>query len=97
MTAVRNGLMALVLIGGLVGPGPAALAAEEPNERERAEELARQAMEQLMQAIEMFLQSIPQYEMPEVNEHGDIIIRRKRPSERRPAEPEEPELDSTRT
>ncbi|MFQ5776258.1 MAG: hypothetical protein ACE5GS_17205, partial [Kiloniellaceae bacterium] len=63
--------------------------------RERAEKMAREAMEQLLNALEMFLESIPQYEMPEVNEHGDIIIRRKRKPDR--VEPDEPELDSTRT
>lgn len=68
-------------------------------ERERAEKLAQEAMEKLVRAIELFLNSIPQYEMPEVTEDGDIIIRRKR----RPADPDEaprpadPQFDETST
>lgn len=68
-------------------------------ERDRAEKMAQEAMEKLVRAIELFLNSIPQYEMPEVNENGDIIIRRKRhpdEPETRP-EPREPEFDETST
>jgi hypothetical protein len=39
------------------------------------------------------IESIPQYELPEVNEDGDIIIRRKRRKERET--PGEPEVDET--
>jgi len=68
-------------------------------ERERAEKLAQEAMEKLVRAIELFLNSIPQYEMPEVTEDGDIIIRRKRrPDEPKSAPmPREPEFDETST
>ena len=46
-----------------------------------------------MRSLEAFVEGIPQYEMPEITEEGDIIIRRKRPDER-PAE-QEPEFDKT--
>jgi len=83
---------------------PAAAGAQDQTppgeaERQRAERLAQEAMEKLVRAIELFLNSVPQYEMPEVNENGDIIIRRKR----RPLEPEgrpapvEPDFDETST
>lgn len=77
--------------------GPAIAQDQEPSDRERAEELAREGMERIMRALEMIMESIPQYELPEVNEHGDIIIRRKRPSEKEePAKPdEEPETTDT--
>ncbi len=74
-------------------PGPALAGA--PNERERAGEMAKEAIEQLMRALELMIESIPQYELPEVNEDGDIIIRRKRRKEREP--PGEPEVEETTT
>ncbi len=45
--------------------------------QERAEKALREGIEGVMQAMELLLGSIPQYEMPEVLENGDIIIRRK--------------------
>lgn len=80
------------------GPGP--VRADTPGERERAEEMAREAIEKLMRALELMIESIPQYEMPEINEDGDIIIRRKRrppPDESdEPDKPSEPEVEETR-
>ncbi len=43
-----------------------------------ARELARESIEKLLRAMELMLDSIPQYEAPEITEEGDIIIRRKR-------------------
>ena len=93
MTSMFLGLAFAALVAG---SGP--LRADEPSERERAEEMARNAIERLMRALEMMIESIPQYEMPEINENGDIIIRRKRPGrDRPPRSPERPEIDQTTT
>ena len=94
MRTLRRSGIAACLAVALAAPG-LALAADPPSERERAEELAREALARMMRSLELLIESIPQYEMPEINEDGDIIIRRKR----RPAPdaPEEPELDSTKT
>lgn len=92
---IMAALIAGSLAGGLVQPH-ATLAAEEENPRDKAERMARDAMDQLLRAIELLIQSIPQYEMPEVLDNGDIIIRRKRPDpEETP--PPEPEFDETTT
>ena len=72
-----------------------ASAADPPSEREQAEEMAREAIQRMMRALELLIESIPQYEMPELTEDGDIIIRRKR--QPAPGKPDEPELDSTKT
>jgi hypothetical protein len=82
--------VALLLILG----APQARAAEE----ETPSELAREGMERMLRAIELMIEMIPQYEMPEVLENGDIIIRRKQssPDTEEPPEDEE-ELDQTRT
>jgi len=78
---------ALAACVALAGPLPA-VAAEE----ETPSELAREGMERMLRAIELMIEMIPQYEMPEVLENGDIIIRRKNPSP-----DEEEDVDETRT
>jgi hypothetical protein len=72
-------------------PGGPALAAGE----EEPGELAREGMERMLRAIELMIEMIPQYELPEVLENGDIIIRRKNPPANE--DEEEPEVDETRT
>ena len=81
--------LSLALVTGAAGPALAGA----PSDRERAEEMAREAIEQLLRALELMIESIPQYELPEVNEDGDIIIRRKRRKEREA--PGEPEVEET--
>ena len=99
MPSHRHAILAAAVAVGLALAGPrAGIAQTVPESREQAEEMAREAMEQLMHALEMFIQSIPQYEMPELNEHGDIIIRRKRWPDGEPdVAPADPEVDSTKT
>ncbi len=59
-----------------------------PDPRERAEEAFRDGARIIMRALQLFLESVPQYEAPEVLDNGDIIIRRKqrnpRPEEKKP-------------
>ncbi len=62
----------------------------------QAEDMAREAIEQLMRALELMIDSIPQYELPEIEENGDIIIRRKRRTPRpEPDQPGVPEVEET--
>ena len=77
-----------------LGPVPTAGASEEG---ETPQELAREGMERMLRAIELMIEMVPQYEMPEVNENGDIIIRRKNPPPRREDNSDEREVDETRT
>ena len=90
-------IFVICLSAVLVGAGvPPTLRAAEDDGRGRAEDMARAAIEQLMRALELMIDSIPQYEMPEINEHGDIIIRRKRHEPREvPGDPGAPELEKT--
>lgn len=86
--------------------GPAAAQGEAPEDEYPGEEgeespgeLAGEAMRRLMQALDLLIGSIPQYEAPYVNENGDIIIRRKR-AEDLPTprdKPAPPDVDSTTT
>jgi hypothetical protein len=65
-------ILALALLGALAVPASA-------QQKETPSDLATEAMSKMVRALELLIQSIPQYEQPEVNENGDIIIRRKRP------------------
>ncbi len=95
MTIVRSGFLVVLLASALISAAPAASsAASHAPEREQAEQMALEAMEQLMRALELFIQSIPQYEAPEITDDGDIIIRRKRRQEQKT--PSQPELDDTK-
>lgn len=59
-----------------------------PDPREKAEKAFRDGARIIMRALQLFLESVPQYAAPEVLDNGDIIIRRKRrnprPEEKKP-------------
>ena len=55
-----------------------------PNAQERAEQALKEGIARIMRALELLIDSVPQYEAPEVLDNGDIIIRRKHP---KPPEP----------
>jgi hypothetical protein len=76
------GLIAIVSLTAL----PAIAAPQDPKDPQT---LASDGIQSLLQAMELMLLAIPQFEAPFVNENGDIIIRRKNPSKQRndPAQP----------
>ena len=94
---MKNWLAAFGLSVALILATPTifSAAAEEPSESENPSELAREGVERLMRALEALIDSIPQYEMPEINEYGDIIIRRKRQAA--PDERDDETIDQTQT
>ncbi len=94
---MRRALLVPVLALSLAG-APALAQDHTPTmpEGDSASELARQAVEDLMRALGLMLRSIPQYEMPYVNERGDIIIRRKNPPAERAPEGDA-DIDETKT
>ena len=72
---LRRSIVALPVLLGLALPAAAA----ETEKKETPSELMTDAMSQMIRALELFIQAIPQYEKPEITEEGDIIIRRKHP------------------
>lgn len=74
---MKNQIAATALAAVLLACAPAR-AADEPA-RQDPQALVTEGMQSLMQAMEMLLLSIPQFEAPVMNENGDIIIRRKNP------------------
>ena len=53
----------------------------------QAEALAREALEKMLLSVDTLVRSLPRYEMPEMAENGDIIIRRKPPEPPRRRDP----------
>jgi len=89
-------LPALLLGLGLVLTPPAAQAQENAPgtaPQNSPGEMAREGLEQMLRALRLLVERIPQYELPEVLDNGDIIIRRKHPEPKS----EEPEFDETAT
>lgn len=81
-------LLAALLVG-VPTEAPAHEPSTEPPSTRGAEELAREAVRNLLEAFEMLLESVPQYEAPEINEDGDIIIRRRYPEGDRTPRPDD--------
>ncbi len=75
---LRRPILAATVLAALAWP---AAAQDKQAPGETPGELATDAMSKMVRALELMIQSIPQYEKPEVNENGDIIIRRKRPND----------------
>ena len=74
---MRSFMTATVL--ALLLAAPIDVQAQERDEADRSPgALAAEGLETLFQALDLFIQSIPQYEPPELTEEGDIILRRKR-------------------
>ncbi len=93
---LKSRVPAVLLGAALVLAAPAVQADEaQPGEspKDSPGEMAREGLEQMMRALRLLVESIPQYELPEVLENGDIIIRRKHPK----PESQEPEFDETAT
>lgn len=54
---------------------------ETPPEARAPEELAREGVELLLRALRGFLEAVPQYGLPRLDEKGDIIIPRLDPKQ----------------
>ena len=93
MNSLRPLLLALAVATASFQPMPV-WAQQDPEEAEPGE-MAREGLERMMRALELFIDMIPQYEVPELTDDGDIIIRRKRDDEPSEAEPEDM-IDQTR-
>jgi hypothetical protein len=89
--------LAMTSVLGALGTAPVRAQSSEapghldPELRAEAERLARESMSKMIEAMDKFLRSIPQYDLPEITPEGDIIIRR-RPAPPVPGRaPEEPD------
>ena len=65
-----------------------------PSQQKKPEEMIEDGMKMILNALQLILKSIPQYEAPEVLENGDIIIRRVRPGEKAPKSGDESQKET---
>ncbi|MDZ7712729.1 MAG: hypothetical protein U5L06_06300 [Rhodovibrio sp.] len=90
--AIRTLTLATALAFALAAQ-PAA--AQKDEQQGSPGEMAREGVEQLMNAIETFVHSLPMYGAPRLDEEGNIVIPRldkDEPSQRKPErKPENPE------
>jgi hypothetical protein len=89
--AVIRFITASALALGLAGP---AFAQDTAPSTGQAQQLAVEGLSKLLDALNVFVKSVPQYAAPEVLPNGDIILRRLNPPA--PEKPSEPESDQTR-
>ena len=89
-------MLRALLLAALLAAGPAVAQSTPPRDTTKdAEEMAREAIDKLMRAMGLLMQSIPQYETPEILPNGDIVIRRKQPAEPKPTPKPQPKEDKT--
>ena len=91
--AVFRFTCASVLVLALAVP---ALAQDTTPTTDDAQKLAVEGLSKLLNALDAFVKSVPQYAAPEVLPNGDIILRRLNP-EQTPAKPKTPAPDETHT
>jgi hypothetical protein len=109
---MRNPMIGLVfstLVGAMILPlagyfAPAYAQSDEPSQQseeptqQTPDELAVEGVNKLMQALQLLIQQLPQYEAPVIDENGDIIIRRRHDEAPIPPQkPVPPDDDSTST
>jgi len=91
-------VLVLVVFAGGTALGAESSPQEDSQEKQRrAEELAIEATQRFMQAIELMIQALPQYGMPRMDDQGNIIIPRlpnsRPPSAQPKAKPQPPDED----
>jgi hypothetical protein len=96
------GAMTLPLTGYL---SPARAQSDEPSQQsdepspQTPDELAIEGVNRLMQALQLLIEQLPQFEAPVIDENGDIIIRRRHDDapipERKPTPPDGADSTST--
>ena len=78
MRTVRtNALVAVALAFTLGIALPVTPATAESDLPERAEQALRESLQKFMRTLEWMIRAFPQYDVPEILDNGDIIIRRK--------------------
>lgn len=78
---MRTRLWALLAMAMLALPLGEARADSLQDNTEEAERLAGEALTKIMRALNLLIDTVPQYAAPEVLPNGDIILRRLRPND----------------
>lgn len=103
MSRLRTSLVGMGMAVSLAVPPAVAQQAPDRDKKDgerQIEESVRESIENIMRAIEGLIDSVPIYEMPEIQKNGDILIRRKKRTPEPKPEPDEktsPNGDSSST
>ncbi len=92
---VAVSLLSVILYSAPLAGGSSQAWAQDSQDDGSPSELAREGLERMLRALNLFIEMIPQYELPEVLENGDIIIRRKHNPNGDDDETVEPEVEKT--
>jgi cytochrome c556 len=87
MILIARSAAAIVVMLAMIDLGASTAVAQSKSPADEAAEAAAQALSKIMKALGSVMQSIPQYEAPEIQSNGDIIIRRKNAPPAKPADP----------
>jgi hypothetical protein len=87
MTNLAHALILSSALAAAYSPASASVLPASTQEQ-TPESLLRSGIENLLRALGLAIDSPPQYEMPQVNEYGDIVIRRVNPAKPRPLPPQ---------
>ena len=94
----RTTFKKLVLLVALGTVSPAMTLSAAGIDPEDPKVILEDATREIMRALELIMSSIPQYELPEVLENGDIVIRRVQPDTEKMSPPQADEnVDETST
>ncbi len=96
---MRTVLVVLIGLGVTSMPTPVSYAKDPADQHAGAQDLLEDATGVIMQALSLINGSIPQYQLPEVLDNGDIIIRKVRPKAppKSAPSPADGEIDETST
>jgi hypothetical protein len=99
MLLLRSSAMSRLHLAAALALGVAALGAApalaQDATLEGAQQEAVEGIGKLLQALQMFVKSVPQFSAPEVLPNGDIIIRRIHPEDAPAPKPPENDRDSS--
>ena len=76
---MRTRFLTLLMITMLAVPAGATRADSLQDSTAEAERLAGEALTKIMRALNLLVDSVPQYAAPEILPNGDIIIRKLKP------------------
>ena len=82
---MKKTFLVMALIVPMAFASPAFAQSDKKSTPETPSEMIGEATRTILKAFEIMMRSIPQYEVPEILENGDIIIRRKHPKPEEPA------------
>ena len=81
-------LLSLLIMMPVHGQSKKLYFIENSNSDQLPEKMIEDGIKMILNALELFIQKMPNYEKPKILENGDIIIRRVKPDQSKPSDGE---------